>query len=361
MEYLNKEQILVYIGSYTQESTVGIRLYSFHPGMGELTSLNHGIELKNASYIAIDNNRMRLFAVSETEEYEGKAGGSVAAYDIDPQTGQLTLLNQRPTYGGAPCHLSLDQTGSCLYVANYLKGTVCVFPIEEDGKLGEASDIHQHEGKGPNASRQEGPHAHSITPDFNNRFAIAADLGIDQLVIYDMDLAGHKLNAHNEVHLQAGAGPRHIVIRQKGSCLYVVNELNSTVTAMKYDAAAGFAAPFQTLSTLPRDFKGDNFGADIHLSPDERFLYTSNRGHDSIAAFSIDEQRGTLTAIGHYSTLGNTPRNFTLTPEGDYLLAANQDTDDVRVWKVDKASGELTDTGHSIQVPKPVCIKMLAL
>jgi 6-phosphogluconolactonase len=248
-----------------------------------------------------------------------------------------------------------------LYVANYGKGTVCVFPVAEDGKLGPASDIHQHEGKGPNASRQEGPHAHSITPDFNNRFAIAADLGIDQLVIYEMDLAGHKLIAHQEVHLQAGAGPRHIALRWTGSYLYVANELNSTVTVMRYDPAAGDASTIQTVTTLPRDFKGDNSCADIHLSPDERFLYVSNRGHNSIAAFAIDELSGTLTVVDHYSTLGETPRNFAITPQGNYVLAANQDTGDVRVWKVDNATGELMDTGHSVQVPKPVCIKFLSL
>jgi 6-phosphogluconolactonase len=360
MEQTTKD-ILVYIGSYTDESPVGIRLYSLDLASGKLNSLGRGSELSRASYMAIDSNRMKLYAVSETEEYEGKAGGSVAAYNIDARSGDLTWLNQQPTYGGAPCYVSLDQTGSCLYVSNYSKGNVCVFPIEDDGRLGEASDIHQHEGKGPNTSRQDGPHAHSITPDINNRFAIAADLGIDQLVFYDMDIAGHKLVERQVVHLQAGAGPRHIAFRLKASCLYVLNELNSTVTAMRYDPVKGDASPLQTIPTLPREFKGENTGGDIHLSLDERFLYASNRGHNSIAVFAIDEQSGTLTSIGHYSTLGETPRNFAITPGGEYLLAANQDSGDVQVFKIDQTSGELIDTGHAVQVPQPVCIKMLVL
>jgi 6-phosphogluconolactonase len=355
------KEILVYISSYTQENPVGIRLYALELASGKLSSLGHGSQLSQASYMAVDSNRMKLYAVSETGEYEGKAGGSVAAYDIDPKSGHLTWLNQKSTYGGAPCFVSLDQTASCLYVSNYSKGNVCVFPVDDDGKLGEASDIHQHEGKGPNASRQDGPHAHSITPDFNNRFAIAADLGIDQLVIYDMDISGRKLKEHNEVHLQAGAGPRHIAFRLNASCLYVLNELNSTVTAMRYDQAEGNASPMQTISTLPREFKSENTAADIHLSPDERLLYASNRGHNSIAAFAIEEHSGTLTAIGHYSTLGETPRNFVISPDGEFLLAANQDSGDVRVWKIDQASGELIDTGHAVKVPQPVCIKMLDL
>jgi 6-phosphogluconolactonase len=355
------KEILVYISSYTQESPVGIRLYSLELSSGKLSSLGHDSQLSQASYMAIDSNRMKLYAVSETGEYEGKAGGSVAAYDIDANSGHLTWLNQKPTYGGAPCFVSLDQTASCLYVSNYSKGNVSVFPVEEDGKLGEASDIHQHEGEGPNLLRQDGPHAHSITPDFNNRFAIAADLGIDQLVIYDMDIAGRKLKEHNAVHLQAGAGPRHIAFRLKASSLYVLNELNSTVTAMRYDQAKGNASPMQTISTLPREFKGENTGADIHISPDERFLYASNRGHNSIVAFAIGEENGMLTPIGHYPTLGETPRNFAITPDGKYLLAANQDSGEVRISRIDQASGELIDTGHAVQLPQPVCIKMLDL
>jgi 6-phosphogluconolactonase len=361
MGQTNKEEIWVYVGSYTQESEVGISLYSLHLATGKLTRISEFSDVSNASYLAIDKNRLKLFAVSETEEFQGRPGGSVVAYNIDQRTGGLTLLNQQATHGGAPCYLSLDSTGSCLYAANYLKGNVCVFPIAEDGSLGTASDIHQHEGKGPDSSRQEGPHAHSITPDCFNRFAIAADLGIDQLIIYDMDVAGKRLVRHKIVHMNPGSGPRHIALRQKGSFLYVVNELDSTVTAMSYNSIAGDAAPFQTINTLPNNYKGENTCADIHLSPDGRFLYVSNRGHDSLALFAIEQQNGRLTAVGHFPSLGKTPRNFILTPDGEYLLVANQDSYNVRVLKVDTSTGGLSDTGHSAELSHPVCIKMLAL
>ncbi|MBP1995665.1 lactonase family protein [Paenibacillus eucommiae] len=351
----NKTNILVYVGCYTHESPNGLNLFSMDLNSGELSSLNHGIEQTNASYIAIDSNRMRLYAVSEIEE------GAVFSYKIDPATGHLTFLNQQPTYGGAPCHLSIDQTGSCVYVANYSKGNVCVYPIQEDGSLAEASDIHQHEGQSLDEDRQEKAHAHMISPDFNNRFAVAADLGLDQLVIYDMDVAGKKLIAHKEVHIQAGAGPRHFAFRQDGSFLYAVNELNSTVTVLAYDAEQGNAATIQTVTTIPRDYDAVNYCADIHLSKDGSFLYASNRGHDSLAAYSIDKDQGTLTPIGHYSTLGKTPRNFVLTPDGEYVLVANQETDDIVVFKLDKATGELTDTGHRAQVSRPICVKLLEI
>jgi 6-phosphogluconolactonase len=354
----NKEELFVYMGSYTQESPVGISLYALQLATGKLTLVNQFSGVNNASYLAIDHNRLILFTVCETEEYAGKSSGSVAAYRIDKETGGLTLLNQQATHGGAPCYLSLDATGSCLYAANYSGGNVCVFPIAEDGSLGTASDIHQHEGNGPHATRQEGPHAHSITPDFLNRFAIAADLGIDQLIIYDMDVAGKRLVRHKEVHLHPGAGPRHIAFRQDGSFLYVVNELDSTVTAMRYNSIVGDATIFQTVPALPDDFQGENTCADIHLSPDGRYVYVSNRGHDSLAVFAIEQQSGRLTAAGHFPTLGKTPRNFALTPDGSFLLVANQDTDSVKVLKVDKASGGLTDTGYSAELSRPVCVKI---
>jgi 6-phosphogluconolactonase len=352
----NKEHLLLYIGSYTQISPTGISLVSLHPSTGKLELLESYSGLKNQSFLAFNKERTRLYAVSELDEYEGFAGGAVAAYEINPKSGSLTLLNVQPTHGSASCHLSLDSTESCLFVANYTSGSISVFPVEKDGSLGSMSDNHQHQGSGPNASRQEGPHAHSIYPDRNNRFALVADLGIDKVVVYGIDASGSRLLSLNEVSLHPGAGPRHLTFHPHGSWVYAINELDSTVTALHYDSEAGSLTAFQTITTLPEDYKGESTCAEIVISPDGRHIYASNRGHDSIAIYAIDPNQGSLTFIGHNFTMGRTPRNFTLTPDGGLLVAANQESDSLHVFRRDAASGKLSDTGHSLAVSRPVCV-----
>jgi 6-phosphogluconolactonase len=257
--------------------------------------------------------------------------------------------------------VAIDQTGQFALVANYSSGSASILPVQEDGSLGEASDFKQHQGFGPNERRQQGPHAHSVTLSPDNRFAFVADLGIDRMMIYQLDLDKGKLIPNDPPWAETypGAGPRHFAFHPNGRYAYIINELGSSVSAFAYDAARGSLRELQTLSTLPERFKGRNTCADVHISADGKFLYGSNRGHDSIALFSIDSSTGTLAAIGHESTRGKTPRNFGLDPSGSFLLAANQDTNNVVAFSVDQETGLLSPTGHQIEVPAPVCVKWL--
>jgi 6-phosphogluconolactonase len=233
-----------------------------------------------------------------------------------------------------------------------------VFPLEKDGTIGPMSDQHQHRGSGPAASRQQGPHAHSIYPDWNNRFALVADLGIDKIIVYSIDIKNRRLIPHCEANLHPEAGPRHLAFHHKGNRVYVINELDSTVTAMRFNPKTGSLVPFQTITTLPGTFKGESWCAEIVISPDSRHLYASNRGHDSIAVFAVDPETGILTLIGHSPTLGRNPRNFVLTRDGEFLITANQDSDTVKVFRRDTATGKLSDTGSSLAVSKPVCVRV---
>ncbi|MEW9700007.1 lactonase family protein [Paenibacillus sp. SI8] len=354
--------LYMFVGSYTNEQCAqGIGLYAFDRQRGEIKLVEPYSDLPNASFLTINEACTKLYAVSETEAYNGLFGGSVAAYDIEAGTGKLTKLNQVPTHGSAPCYVSLDQMGHMLLVANYGSGSVTVFPIEADGRLGERSQLVKHEGElGPHADRQEAPHAHSVDALPNNRYALSADLGLDRLVISAIDAESGLLAPHGEAHLKPGSGPRHFALSADSRYAYVVGELDCTVTAMELDAAAGTLTAVQTVSSLPEGHDiGDNSGADIHLSGDGRYVYASNRGHDSIAVYAVDRQRGTLSLVQLQATLGRTPRNFALTPQGDYLLAANQDSNSITVFRVDAETGKLEETGQTAEVSKPVCMKFL--
>jgi 6-phosphogluconolactonase len=354
----SNNNIFVYIGAYTSASAVGITVASLDPATGRLGLVESCEGLRNPTFLAFNRACDRLYAVCETEDHDGMRGGAVASFRIDPGTGRLDRLNVQPTGGSSPCHLSLDLTGSLLFVANYSSGSVSVLPLEKDGTIGPVSGLHQHLGSGPIASRQSGPHAHSIFPDWNNRFALSADLGTDRIVAYRIDTAGKRLVPHSEAALHPGAGPRHIAFFPKGSMVYVINELDSTVTAMRYDAETGGLTPRQTLSALPAGYQGESWCAEIVLSPDGRFLYASNRGHDSVAVFAVDPAAGTLALAGHSPTLGRNPRNFALSPDGGLLIAANQDSDTVRVFSRETSNGLVSDTGHSLAVSKPVCVRV---
>lgn len=351
----------VYIGSYTDEQhPVGISLYTFNGQNGEMTLVETYSDLPNASFLEVNTNRNVLYAVSETQTYEGRFGGSAAAYAIEAGTGRLSKINQQPTDGSLPCYISLDATNRRVYVANYLSGDVTVYPVETGGALGEHTQLIKHEGQlGPQADRQEAPHAHSIVPSPDNRFAVAADLGIDRLVISRIDADSGDLLPHGGAGLKPGAGPRHLVFNADSTYVYAINELDSTVTVLSYEAAAGRMAAVQSLSTLPEDFSGVSFCADIHLSEDGRFLYASNRGHDSIAVYGVDRDSGTLSVVGWQSTRGRTPRNFALSPQGEYLLAANQDSNSVVVFRRDAETGMLQETEQTVAVSRPVCVKFL--
>lgn len=351
---------LLYVGTYTntKAASKGIYVYRYNASSGELTSLGVAAETPNPSYLDVDPTHKFLYAVNELQQYQGEKSGAVTAFSIDRRTGKLTKLNEVASRGEDPCYISLDKTGKYVLVANYTSGNIAVFPVQKDGSLGEASAFVQHHGSGPNKDRQEGPHAHFIRTSADNRFAIVSDLGLDKLLVYRFDAANGSLTPNNPpaADLPPGSGPRHVAFAPNNKFAYSVNELKSTVTAFTFDAGAGVLKAFQTVSTLPKDFTGENDGAEIHVDPRGKFLYSSNRGHDSIAQFSIDQKTGSVTLVHTFSILGKTPRDFELDPAGRHLLAAGQDSNNIVVFNIDPASGELRPTGQSVAVPSPVSL-----
>ena len=288
--------------------------------------------------------------------------GLSSAFAVDPANGSLTFLNQKPTHGTDPCHLIVDPEGKHVFVANFMSGSVCVLPILEDGSLGGATDFIQHQGASVDPVRQAGPHAHAVTLDVAGRFLFVPDLGLDKLVVYEYDAAAGKLSSRPDLWatLPPGAGPRQVAFHPKGQLAYLINELNSTITAYRYNDATGALTEVETVPTLPADFTAASTCAEVQVSPSGRFLYGSNRGHDSIVVYAIDEQDGTLALVGHTSTGGHIPRNFAISPDGQFLIAANQDSNNLVTFKIDPVSGQLTPTGYAIEVPTPVCVRVIS-
>jgi 6-phosphogluconolactonase len=354
---------LVYVGTYTDGDSKGIYAYRFNAETGQAAPLGLAATTKNPSFLAIDPNRRFLYAVNEVGDYKGKSSGAVSAFAIHPDTGQLTLTNEVASLGADPCHVSLDNTGKFVLVANYTGGSVAVFPVREDGGLTEASAFVQHTGSGVNPRRQEGAHAHMIQTSRDNRFAIAADLGLDELIVYPFRAKGTSLAARERrvAKLVPGSGPRHFVFHPNGKFVYVINELYSTVTAFAWDAARGRLRTLQTVSSLPKDFDKYNDAAEIAVHPSGKFLYASNRGHDSIAVFRIDAATGSLAPIDYVLTQGKTPRNFAIDPTGAYLLAANQESNNIVIFRISPETGRLTPTGQVLDTPSPVSIVFMAM
>lgn len=354
----NQPRVL-YVGTYTSGKSEGIYGYHFNPESGKLTRFT-SISSINPSFLAIDRTKRYLYAVNEMGQYAGKPGGGVSAYKIERGTGNLYLLNEQATQGADPCHLSIDNKKSLLFVANYTGGSVSVMQLRSDGTLGLVMDIEQHKGSGPK-EQQKGPHAHCIILDRFERHALAADLGIDKVMIYRFDRATGKLTAAQQpfAELQAGAGPRHLTLHPTGRFLYVINELDSTMTAFRYNEVNGTLAHIDTVSTLPSDFSGVSYCADVHVSPSGKFLYGSNRGHNSIVVYEIDPLSGKLKLVQHVSTQGNWPRNFTIDPSGRFLLVANQRSDNVVTFSIDPRTGRLAPADYIEEIPSPVCLKFL--
>lgn len=349
-----QQQVLwVYVGTYTRKESEGIYGYRFDPATGTLMFAGVGRGIENPSFLALHPNRRYLYAVNEV----GTDGGGVSAFALD-NDGALTFINHRLSQGRSPCHLSVDDAGAFIYAANYGTGTALVYAIRAGGGLEPVSDIVQHEGSGPNEHRQRGPHAHSINLSPDNRFAFVPDLGIDRVMIYDIATEPGKLIPHGYAQVTGGSGPRHFTFHPNRDLAYLINEMGNTITAFTYDVEAGVLAEFQTVPTLPDDFEGENTTADIHVAPSGKFLYGSNRGHDSIVIYAIDAA-GRLTYVGHTSTQGKTPRNFAIDPTGSFLLAANQDSDNIVVFRLNQETGDLIPTGHEVKVSMPVCVKFL--
>ncbi len=358
-EAAKSSKFWVYVGTYTGGKSKGIYRCAFDADSGKLSEATLAAQTVNPSFLALHPSNHYLYAVGEIDNFDGKRSGAVAAFAVDAASGELKRLNQKPSSGAGACHLVVDRQGKNVLVANYSGGNVSVLRIEDGGQLGERTAFEQHTGKGSDPARQEAAHAHSINLDAANRFAFVADLGLDGVFVYrfDADKGSLKKNEPPSVKVEPKSGPRHFAFHPSGRYAYVINEMANTVTAMTYDADKGVLKPIQTVSTLPEGYKEPTWTAEVQVHPSGKFLYGSNRGHNSIAIFTIDEKTGKLTAAGHQAEGIKTPRNFAIDPTGQFVLVANQDGDSIVVFRIDAKSGALHATGDKVEVGKPVCIK----
>src|SRR5438105_2643664 len=361
-EETRSESQLLYVGTYTENNRAeGIYLLGMDTQTGELRQVGSVNAGANPSFLAIHPNGRLLYAVNEIEQRDGKATGAVSAFTIASDTGVLTRLNEQSSEGGAPCYVSVDRQGRAVLVAHQAAGRVALLPIDRAGQLPAATHVEQHQGRGPNEERQEAAHAHCIVTDPSNRFALAADLGIDRVLVYRLDIDDGSLQhvEGGDARLRPGAGPRHLAFHPKLPLVYVANELDSTVTTLRFEAERGKLAMLERKSTLPAGWSGTSYVADIHVAPSGRTLYVSNRGHNSLAVFSVDSG-GALALLETMSTGGDWPRNFSLDPTGRWLLVANQRSGNIVVLARNQESGRLTSTQQRISIPSPVCVRFRA-
>ncbi len=340
------------VGTYTGEKSKGVYVYRFNPD-GSAKLVDSAVT-PNPSYLAVSPNQQFVYAANEVGNREG--GGKVTAFRFNKKNGQLTEINSSLSQGEHPCYVSVDKTGKWVVVGNYSSGTVAVLPVKKDGSLGNAVATEKHEGRGP-TDRQTSPHVHAAVLSKDNKTLYVPDLGIDKVMVYAFNQQTGEITPHEKaLQAPAGAGPRHLTIHPTGKWAYLVQELSGTVTAFKNNS--GKLEAVQTVSTIPKDFKGEFTSADIHVSPDGKFLYASNRdASNTLAIFKINGTNGKLTLIGHQPVLGKTPRNFGFDPSSKFLLVANQRSDEIVVFAVNKKTGLLKDTGKRIAVGSPVCVK----
>lgn len=348
---------LMYFGTYTGHTSKGIYVARFDPSTGKLTTPELAAETKNPTFLALDSEQRCLYAVNEINDFGEGHSGAVSAFSLDPKTGKLAFLNQQPSGGPGPCHLAVARNGACVLVANYVGGSVAVLPLGRDGRLSQPSSTIQHHGSSVNPQRQEGPHAHFITWDPLNRFVLTCDLGLDQVLFYQLKAPQLVLAPHDSpaFAVKPGSGPRHLAFSQSGRYAYLLNEMASTLIVCSYNSQRGELTEIQSVSTLPEDFRGENTCAEVALHPTGKFIYTSNRGHNSIAVFAVDAATGMVRPLQHQPTQGKTPRHFLLEPGGRWLIAENQDSDNVVVLAIDGQSGRLASTGITQTIGAPVC------
>jgi 6-phosphogluconolactonase len=350
---------LGFIGTYTNKTeSKGIYAFEFDPNSGKLKILGLAAQTPDPSWVAIHPTGKFAYAANEA----GKQS-TITAFSIDAKSSKLTQLNQIPALGEDPCHLSFDKTGKYLFVANYSSGNIAVFPILPDGKLGEHTALATNAGNlGPNKERQEAPHAHWVHVSPDNRFVFAADLGLDAILSYRFDATKGTLTPNDPsfAKLNPGAGPRHVAFSPNGKFVYVVSELNSTVTAFSYDPAKGTLFEFQILTTLAQDFAGRNDTAEITVHSNGKWLFASNRGRDTITVFSISPADGSLTSLGEFPTGGKEPRHFAIDPSGQFLLVENQNSNSIIVFRINPATGALAHVAGADGIPSPVCLTFLA-
>lgn len=348
------ETVRFYLGTGTTEGIFSVML-NMEDGSMEIEHKNDNI--LNPSFIALSPNNEYVYAATRVE---GQKEGGVSAFKIDPTTHQLTFINQQSSMGQGPCYISVDPSGKWVLVANYSSGSIAIYPVGEDGSLGEATDVAQHEGSSIDPERQKGPHAHYVNIGLGG-LVYAADLGTDKVMIYQIDENG-KLQPHSTpfVTCPPGGGPRHVDYHPNGKYAYLMNEMGGAVTVYKFDESTGSFETLQTLSSLPEDFDGYNKSADIHVHPSGKFLYASNRGDfDSVTAYAIDETTGMISVVDHENEGIVWPRNFNIDPSGKFLIVANKDDNSLVSFTIDAQTGALEATGHKVEVPTPMCVKFL--
>lgn len=351
---------LVFISAFAPGDKAGIHAYQFDTKTGSLKPVHRTTDVQNPFFLAVSRDKHFLYAI-DAKNFGDKVDEFVAAYSIQGHTGELKKLNAQSSRGTSSCYLDADATGKTVVVANYSSGSVASLPVKADGSLGEAASFMQHSGSSVDPGRQKGPNAHSIVISPDNRFALAADLGIDKIMIYKLDAATAKLTPNDAqpfAKMQPGSGPRHITFHPNGKRVYVINELKNTVTVFDYASATGALTERQTISTLPADFSGKSYCADLKITPDGQFLYGTNRGHDSVAAFRIGDD-GKLTLINIEPSLGKGPQNLLITPDGKWLLCANMPGNSVVVFQINASSGKLKAVGQPTSMPMPSCIRWL--
>ena len=345
----------VIFGTHRSGPGIGFSVAQFNTDTGVLTTPRLDVEAVHPAFFVIHPDGRHLYSVCAVSQ------GGVSAYAIDPKTADLTWLNRKPSGGDEPSYVCLDQTARFVLVANYNSGNVAAFALQPDGRIGARTALVQETGSSVNPRRQTHAYAHSIIVDPGNRFALVADLGVDKLFIYRFDDRTGALVPNDPpfAAVRPGSGPRHVKFHPNGRWVYLINEMGCTVTAFNWDSARGALTEFQTISTLPANFTGTNTCAEVLVRPDGRFLYGSNRGHDSLAVFAIDRDNGRLTPVEHVSTQGKMPRNFTFDPTGKWIICTNHDSDNAVVFRVDEVTGRLTQTGQPVPVPFPFCVRFL--
>lgn len=351
---------LLYVGTYTNHGSKGIYAYRFDSSSGALDPLGLAFETPQPSFLAETPSARFLYAINELDQWDGKPTGGVSAFSIDSATGRLILINQVSSLGPGPAFITLDRTGRYAFVANYTEGSVAVFRLLPDGRLGPSTAYVRHHGSSVNSERQEGPHAHCVALAPDNRFALVADLGLDQVFVYPFDASQGTLGEPRIVKVAAGSGPRHLAFGANGKFVYLISEMHSTVSVYAYHPSNGGMELVQTISSLPAGFEGSSTAAEIVVHPSGKFLYASNRGDDCIAVFRVNELKGTLTSVEYVPTGGKTPRNFAIDPSGQWLLAANQNSDNVVTFRINRGTGRLTRTGQPIQVFSPAMVDFIA-
>jgi len=351
----------LYVGTYTRPAPYlaetngkGLYVLDYDEASGAASVSQEVPGIENPSYLCISPDGRSLHAIWEVPEWPE---GLVSSYAIDGSSGELSYMGVQGSRGTVTCYATMDRGSRAALIANYWSGTVAMFAARADGSLAEASSVDQHEGTGPDEARQEGPHAHCIVISPDDDYAFSADLGTDSIYGYRLDYERMAMERTSELDLPGGSGPRHFVFAPSGRHAYVICELDSSIAALGYDAATGELSYIDSVPLLPADFDGESHCADIHVHPSGRFVYGSNRGHDSITMFAVDADSGQLKLIGHRRTEGKTPRSFAISPDGRYLLVANQDSDIIVTMPIDPVSGELGETAAVAEVPTPVCLK----